>query len=608
MAQPQPPAYENKNIYATLPRTQRGQPIVLGADPKGKNFLYTNGNSVIIRNIENPAIADVYTEHSCAVNVAKYSPSGFYIASGDASGKIRIWDTVNKEHLLKNEFQPIAGPIKDISWSPDNQRIVAVGEGRERFGHVFMSETGTSVGEISGQSKPINSADFRPARPFRIVTGNEDNTVAVFEGPPFKFKMTKQDHSRFVQAVRYSPDGKFFASAGFDGKVFLYDGTSSKLVGEFGSPAHKGGVYALAWKPDGTQLLTCSGDKTCRLWQVESRELISEFVIGATVDDQQVSCLWQGEHLITVSLSGVITYLNVEDPSKPLRVVKGHNKPITVLGLSDDRSTIYTGSHDGVVTNWNSGNGTNDRITGTGHGNQINGIAAWGDFVYTCGIDDSLRQFSVEGNSYTDYVVKLNCQPRGLAILRSENIIALACIKELTLVQDQKKIFSLPIKFEASSIAVNADTSDVAVGGDDQKLHIYSLKNGVLEPKTEMDHQGAVTDVSYSPDLKYLVACDAHRKVVLYSVDEYKPAHNKEWGFHSARVNTVAWSPNSLLVASGSLDTTIIIWSVTNPAKHTIIKNAHPQSQITRLVWLDNNTVISTGQDCNTKVWHVETI
>lgn len=60
-----------------------------------------------------------------------------------------------------------------------------------RFGHVFMSETGTSVGEISGQSKPINSCDFRPSRPFRIVTGSEDNTVGVFEGPPFKFKMTK---------------------------------------------------------------------------------------------------------------------------------------------------------------------------------------------------------------------------------------------------------------------------------------------------------------------------------------------------------------------------------------------------------------------------------
>lgn len=40
---------------------------------------------------------------------------------------------MNKEHLLKNEFQPIGGPIKDISWSPDNQRMVIVGEGRERY-------------------------------------------------------------------------------------------------------------------------------------------------------------------------------------------------------------------------------------------------------------------------------------------------------------------------------------------------------------------------------------------------------------------------------------------------------------------------------------------
>jgi len=51
----------------------------------------------------------------------------------DQSGKVRIWDTVNKEHILKNEFHPIGGPIKDIAWSPDNQRMVVVGEGRERY-------------------------------------------------------------------------------------------------------------------------------------------------------------------------------------------------------------------------------------------------------------------------------------------------------------------------------------------------------------------------------------------------------------------------------------------------------------------------------------------
>lgn len=54
-----------------------------------------------------------------------------------------------------------------------------------------------------------------------------------------------QEHSRFVQAVRFSPNGNFFASAGFDGKVFLYDGASADFVSEVGSPAHKGGVYGV---------------------------------------------------------------------------------------------------------------------------------------------------------------------------------------------------------------------------------------------------------------------------------------------------------------------------------------------------------------------------
>ncbi|KAK2583798.1 hypothetical protein KPH14_009698 [Odynerus spinipes] len=600
-------SYETKYIFAALPKTQRGQPLVLGGDPKGKNFLYTNGNSVIIRNIDNPAIADIYTEHSCPVNLAKYSPSGFYIASGDQSGKVRIWDTVNKEHILKNEFHPIGGPIKDIAWSPDSQRMVVVGEGRERFGHVFMAETGTSVGEISGQSKSINSCDFRPTRPFRLITGSEDNTIAVFEGPPFKFKMTKQEHTRFVQAVRYSPDGNLFASAGFDGKVFMYDGTSSDLVGEVGSPAHQGGVYGVSWKPDGTQLLTASGDKTCKLWDVETRSLISEFNMGTAVDDQQVSCLWQGQHLLSVSLSGFINYLDVNNPAKPIRIIKGHNKPITVLTLSPDRSTIYTGSHDGYVTSWNAETGENDRVRGNGHGNQINGMKAAKSTLYTAGIDDTLRSIDIDSCEYTNNSIKLDSQPRGLDVFEDKAIVA--SVQQIIVTQDGRKVSSTPTEYEPSCVSINQDNADVAVGSaSDNKVYIYELAGTTLTQKTEVVHLGPVTDVAYSPDNKYLVACDANRKVILYAVPEYKPAHNREWGFHNARVNCVAWSRDSAMVASGSLDTTIIIWSVSNPAKHTIIKNAHPQSQITRLVWLDEETLISVGQDCNTKIWRIEKI
>jgi WD repeat-containing protein 1 (actin-interacting protein 1) len=50
----------------------------------------------------------------------------------DAHGKVRIWGADNPEHILKNEFQPFSGTIKDLAWTSDNQRIIVGGEGKEK--------------------------------------------------------------------------------------------------------------------------------------------------------------------------------------------------------------------------------------------------------------------------------------------------------------------------------------------------------------------------------------------------------------------------------------------------------------------------------------------
>lgn len=153
--------------FASLPRTTRGMPIVIAGSPDGKKFLYCNGNSVYIRDVEvvkffqnfefdlwfrtfaiatfTPSILCWQVSVFCfcsAINnhfsaVAKYAPSGFYIASGDQSGKLRIWDTTQSTHILKDEYPVISGPIRDIAWSEDSKRIAVVGEGRERWVFIF---------------------------------------------------------------------------------------------------------------------------------------------------------------------------------------------------------------------------------------------------------------------------------------------------------------------------------------------------------------------------------------------------------------------------------------------------------------------------------------
>lgn len=98
--------------------------------------------------------------------------------------------------------------------------------------------------------------------------------------------------------------------------------------------------------------------------------------------------------------------------------------------MSPDRSIIYTGSHDGYITNWNAETGDNDRVQGHGHGNQINGMKAAKNVLYTVGIDDTLRSVDIDTNKYIDTaVIKLDSQPRDLDIYK--DIIVIVTFREV---------------------------------------------------------------------------------------------------------------------------------------------------------------------------------
>jgi WD40 repeat protein len=88
-----------------------------------------------------------------------------------------------------------------------------------RFGRAFTYDSGNTVGEIMGHSKTINSCHIRANRPYRAITAGDDNIVCFFHGPPYRFQFSIKDHKRFVNCVRFSPNGDHFASVGADGKV-----------------------------------------------------------------------------------------------------------------------------------------------------------------------------------------------------------------------------------------------------------------------------------------------------------------------------------------------------------------------------------------------------
>jgi len=486
-----------QNVYGSLPATTRGKPFVLGGDPKGENFLYACGNSIVIRNIHNPKISELYDQHQHNTTVAKYSPSGFYICSGDVHGNVRIWDTLNKEHILKAEYQVLGSSIFDIDWSDDSKRIVVGGDGREKYGHAFFMDGGSSVGVIGNHKKPINSVSFKQTRPYRIASGSEDFSVNIYEGPPFKYKKKNTGHTRFVNCVRYSPNGEILASGGSDKLLVLYDAKTGDQTASIN--AHDGGIYSLSWSPDSSKLLTASADKTCKIWDIGTQQVVTTFKFENHVDYQQLGCLWQGNYLLSVNLAGHISYLDENNPATPIRILKGHNKFVTALAVDRNHGTFYSGSYDSLIAKWNIDTGDNDFL-GAGHKNQITQLTVDGDNLVSGGMDDAFGTSSTNGLAFGT-LVKADAPTVGVAAAKGVSVGA--TLNSVYAFKNGSVSSNVAAAWGPESIAISHDGSEVAVGGKDNNIHLFSIAGGNLSPKAVLEgHRGAVSAISYSPDGK----------------------------------------------------------------------------------------------------------
>jgi WD40 repeat protein len=271
-------------ILPPMPSTERGRNLHI--HEQGNKLVYGSGNTAIILNLNDPTNCDLYTGHNSRVTCVKIAPNGNYAASGDVSGNLKVWAITHPDKIVKYEVKMFTGPVKDIAWNPDSDRIAVCGESSTKFANVIMWDSGNTVGEITGHSKTIMSIDFKPTRPFRVVTASEDFTVNYYEGPPFKFKESGKLHENYANCVRFSPDGARYVSVGSDRKVVLYDSATGEPIGPIESPdAHSGSIMSVSWMADSQRFVTASLDKTVKVWD-GSQVLASLAVDGSSVDHQ----------------------------------------------------------------------------------------------------------------------------------------------------------------------------------------------------------------------------------------------------------------------------------------------------------------------------------
>ena len=316
-------------------------------------------------------------EHYSVVCCGEFSGDGKMLATGSTWNTL-LYDTVTGQvqyvlnsgdntfksgEELKNKPDNSHGGTEDlyiraVGFSPCG-RFLANGT-EDKVIRIWDLKEKKLVKMLKGNEQDIYSLKFT-ANGKKLVSGSGDKTVRVWdvskllEDPDafkieddanevkFQEKIFKLDDG--VTTVAISPDSSILAAGSLDRTIRLWDIQSGQLIDRLDSEnelgtGHKDSVYSIAFTHDGKQLVSGSLDRSIKLWDLKTK----------SSDANKSKC--------------VVTYT-------------GHRDFVLSVATSNDDRFVFSGSKDRGIIVWDKESG-NPLLMLQGHKNSVIGVAVAG--------------------------------------------------------------------------------------------------------------------------------------------------------------------------------------------------------------------------------------
>ena len=258
--------------------------------------------------------------------------------------------------------------------------------------------------------------------------------------------------------------------------------------------------------------------------------------------------------------TGIYLYTKFAKPAHSLYVLRGHSGTVTSVAWSPDGTQLVSGSRDSTARLWLVANESNT-LTYSGHQAAVLS-ASWspgGLLVASGGEDRTVQVWDTQGNTKNTF----------------------------------------------GNLGV---VSSVIWAGSGDRLLVGTLGNGLHELflntnfATKNTARAFINAVSLSPDGKYLAAALNNGNVAITYLQE-TPRRVSVHHIHTAAVHSVAWSQDSTMLASGSIDIAKV-WDVAT--EH--IEHLLPHSGVVNsIAWEPDNTgrLATASTDGSVNIWDV---
>ncbi|MDX2042847.1 MAG: tail fiber domain-containing protein [Acidobacteriota bacterium] len=313
--------------------------------------------------------------------------------------------------------------------------------------------------------------------------------------------------------------------------------------------AHRGSVNALAVSPDGKTIISGSGDNTIKLWSLADGKLRS--------------------------------------------TLEGHRSEVKALAISPDGTKLSSRDASRTIKLW-SLSLPEGRLLSTPHGVKSLAISPNGKILASAAGEKDIQLWSLSERKMLATLEGHTKSVRMLAISPNGNILASSA-------DDRSiKLWSLPEGKLLATFQTDAESVHQITFAADSKALLSRSTNGIAKlwslPEGKLlTTQSGVRVSAISPDGKNLALASVDIRIV--PVSKGKALTLKG---HSAAVNSLAFTPDGSLLASGSEDhfSPIRLWSL---AKGKLLSTVQGDKVLG--ITADGKTLLSASSDGNLGLW-----
>ena len=412
-----------------------------------------------------------------------------------------------------------------------------------------------------------------------IATGTNQPFARVWSTVSTAAPLQLEGHSGRIKAVAFAPDDSFVVTGGADGKALIHREDEEPLALE----GHKERVNGVAVSEPVTVsgkarlrslVVTCSTDKTAKVWDSVDGELLCELLghgrwikgvavtldarFAATASVDETAKVWDLRHLrhLRRQRRGV-------NAAEEICTLRGHSGTVNSVAIAGSGEFVITGSWDCTVKVW------------------------------------SLRGELVRTLQHHKKRVNAVCLSRNdfYAVSSSEDMTAVlwdvAAGEVLRVLAGHTNW--------VKSVAISADGLFIVTGSEDTSVRVWESSTSE-EVAVLGEHSDWVLAVAISDDGKLIVTGSNDTTAILWKVPGWSKKATLDG--HEQPVCCVAISPTAIdapFIVTGSEDCTARVWELNGQLRCVLSGHSDALSEV--MIMADGLSIFTSAENNTMRAW-----